>query len=188
MEFDEIKKIWDGQNNRPLYTIDESAMHNRILSKKKQAYHITNTSELLWIIVSLGGSASVLVMNILKHNENIFMYLLSAWMLAMALYMLLSRLRRIKASRRFDRSMRGELDHAIAVATYQERLSLLGRWNVLPMGIILVLGIGAGGGKPLWWIGGLILCLALVSYAAGWEHKIYKARKRELEVLREKLD
>ncbi len=33
MEFDEMKKIWDAQNNQPLYVIDEKALHNRIQSK-----------------------------------------------------------------------------------------------------------------------------------------------------------
>src|SRR4051812_47574418 len=41
MEFDEMKKIWDSQNNEPLYAINEKALYNRILSKKKQAHHIT---------------------------------------------------------------------------------------------------------------------------------------------------
>src|SRR4051812_1101237 len=33
MEFDEMKKIWDAQNNQPLYVIDEKGLHNRIQSK-----------------------------------------------------------------------------------------------------------------------------------------------------------
>jgi hypothetical protein len=47
MEFEELRKIWDAQNNQPLYAINEKAMYNLILSKKKQAHHITNISELL---------------------------------------------------------------------------------------------------------------------------------------------
>ena len=37
MEFDELKQVWDSQNNELLYAINEQALHNRILSKKKQA-------------------------------------------------------------------------------------------------------------------------------------------------------
>ena len=46
MEFDEIKKIWDAQNNQPLYVIDEKALHNRIQSKMN-VKHLTNISD--WI-------------------------------------------------------------------------------------------------------------------------------------------
>ena len=52
MEFEEMKKVWDSQNNEMLYGINEKAMHNHILSKKKQANHITNASELILIIAN----------------------------------------------------------------------------------------------------------------------------------------
>ena len=34
MEFDELKKIWDSQNNEVLYAINEKALHDRIRTKK----------------------------------------------------------------------------------------------------------------------------------------------------------
>ena len=64
MEFEEMKKIWDAQNNEILYGINEKAMHNHILSKKKQAHHITNISELLIIIVYIITGSVVLGMNL----------------------------------------------------------------------------------------------------------------------------
>src|SRR4051794_28721596 len=42
MEFEEMQKIWSMQNNEALYVINEKALHNRILSKKKSASHIVN--------------------------------------------------------------------------------------------------------------------------------------------------
>ncbi|HTE33337.1 MAG TPA: hypothetical protein VK666_23310, partial [Chryseolinea sp.] len=60
MEFDELQQIWDTQNNKPLFAINERALHNRILSKMRKARHITNTSELLLIIVSLGVGCFIL--------------------------------------------------------------------------------------------------------------------------------
>src|SRR5690349_6966310 len=45
MEFDEIKKIWDAQNNQPLYVIDEKALHNRIQSKMKGVLLRANANE-----------------------------------------------------------------------------------------------------------------------------------------------
>ena len=71
MEFEELRKIWDAQNNQPLYAINEKAMYNLVLSKKKQAHHITNISELLLIFVNIGSGILVLALNIFKQSGNI---------------------------------------------------------------------------------------------------------------------
>jgi hypothetical protein len=187
MEFDEMKKIWDSQNNEPLYTINEKALHNRILSKKKQAYHITNISELLLIVVNTVAGLFILGMNVFKQSGNAYMYLLCAWMLGSSLYVLMMRLRRIKGDHQFDVSMRSDLHHAISVATYQVRLSLLGRWNIVPIGVLIILGIWDGG-KSVRLSVGIFVFFLITNYAARWEHNIYKARKRELEILQAKLE
>lgn len=188
MEFDEMKKIWDAQNNEPLYVINEKALHNRILSKKKQAYHITNISELFVIIAYIGAGCFLLGVNLLNQKSgNVFMYLLAAWMFGSALYSLVSRIRRIRGNYRFDRSMLGDLHHAISVATYQVRFSQLMRWNILPIGIFSLLGVWESG-KSVWQTVGILIFFVLGNYAAGWELSIYKARKRELEILQNKLE
>jgi hypothetical protein len=152
-----------------------------------QARHITNISELLLIIVNLGAGSFVLGINLSSRHGNIFMYLMAAWMFATSLYSLISRIRRVKGTHRFDRSMHGDLDHAISVATYQVRLSQIMRWNILPIAALVLLGLWEGR-KPLWAIGLIVICFAFTYYASGWEHRIYKSRKRELEILQEKLE
>ena len=186
MEFEELRKIWDAQNNQPLYAINEKAMYNLILSKKKQAHHITNISELLIIIVYFIAGSFVLGMNLFDQSSNISMYVLSAWMLGSALFMLVNRVMRIKGGNQFDRSMSGELDHAISVATYQVRISQIMLWNILPIGALTALGIWEGG-KPIWIAIIVLLFFALSYYAGGWEHNTYKRKKRELEILQKKL-
>jgi len=187
MEFDELQKIWDSQNNQPLYAINEKALHNRIQSKRKQAYHITNFSELLLIVVNLGAGSFVLGVGLYRQHGNIFMYVLAAWMFASALYALVSRIRRIKGDHRFGRSMHGDLDHAIFMATYQVRLSRVMRWNILPIGGLSLLSLWENG-KSFWIIGAILIFFALAYFAGGWEHGIYKAKKRELEILKKKLE
>ena len=187
MEFEELKKIWDVQTNQPLYAINEKTMYNLILSKKKQAHHITNISELLIIIVYIITGSFVLGMNLFNQSSNISMYLLSAWMLGSALFILVNRIRRIKGDKQFDRSMNGDLDHAISVATYQVRISQIMLWNILPIGVLTSLGLWEGG-KPIWIALIALLFFALSYYAGGWEHNLYKRKKRELEVLKKKLD
>ena len=186
MEFEELKKIWDAQNNQPLYTINEKTMYNIILSKKKQAHHITNISELLLIFVNTGAGIFIFGVNYFKPG-NIFIYLSSAWMVGSALYILLSRIQRKKGDNQFDRSMQGDLNHAISVATYQVRISQIMRWNILPIAVLCILGVW-GGGKSIWLAAGILLFFALAFYASGWEHNIYIRKKRELEILKKKLE
>ena len=186
MEFDEMKKIWDSQNNEPLYAINVKALHNRILSKKKTGYHITNISELLLIIINAVAGLFILGLNLSEPGVNIYMYLLAAWMLLSALYMLVSRIRRIKSSQRFDRSMLGDLSHAISLATYQVRLSQVGRWNILPIGVLSLLGLWDSG-KPGWSIVIIAIIFAFAARVTVWEHSIYTNRKIELEILQKRL-
>jgi len=186
MEFEEMKKIWDVQNSQLIYGINESALHNRILSKQKQGLHITNVSELMGIITYAVAGIVVLVVNLYKQNPAIFMFILSAWMLASAFYVLISRIRRIKGDHRFDRSLHGDLDYAISVAGYQVRFSQLIRWNIIPIGLIILMGM-LEAGKSIWIIVGILIFFIFTNYASGWEHNIYKRRKRELEILQEKL-
>jgi hypothetical protein len=187
MEFEEMQKIWDAQNNQPLYAINEEALHRRILAKKNQARRITNVSELLSIFVNLGGGAIILEKTLTNRSPAVSMYAMSAWMFVVGLYWLVNRIRRMKERKRFDRSMKGELAHALADAAYQVRLSRLMRLNIFPIGILLLIGIWEGG-KAVW-IGGLILAGAVLLYhLSGFEHNFYKKRKQELEMLHGKLD
>ena len=187
MEFDELQKIWDSQNDKPLYAIDENALHNRIISKKNKGRHISNISELLTIIVNFAAGTFILGINILKGNPNISLYLMSVWMFAVAVYTLVNRSRRIKKDNLFDRSIRGDLFHAVSVANYQVKFSRLMRWNILPISLFLFLVV-LESGKSIWLAACTSVFLVLANYVAGWEHNFYKTRKLELEILRDKLE
>jgi hypothetical protein len=186
MEFEELQKIWDSQNGKPLFAVNEKALHNRILAKKKQAHQITQISELLLIVVNLMAGTFVVAINFYGTEANIFMYLMAFWMWGTALYVGISRIRRKKGDHRFDRSMMGDLSHAISAATYQVRLSQLMRWNILPIAALILFGVWFSG-KPFWAVGLILILFGLAYYAGVWEHGIYKARKRELEMLQIKL-
>ncbi|WP_461089571.1 hypothetical protein [Spirosoma gilvum] len=166
--------------------INEDALHKRIHTKKAKASHITNYSEWLLVGVNAGAGCLVLGLQASKSGNNLFMYLLAGWMLVTALAVLVSRIRRIRRENRFDRSLFGELDHALAMTTYQVRLSQLMRWNNLPIALLIVAGM-LDGGKSLWIATALIVFFVLVNWASGWEHRFYVSRKLELETLQKKL-
>jgi len=187
MEFDEMKKVWDAQNNQPLYVLDEKALHNRIKSKMNVVRHMTNISDWTLILIYLGAGSILLGLNPFRRGANIFIYVEAAWMFATVAYLLVSHFRRIKASRQFDRSIHGDLDHAISLASYQVRLSQMTRWNLLPMGAIMIFS-GWESGK-LVKVGIIMLVSsALGFYVSSKGLRSNKRRRRELQVLREKLD
>jgi hypothetical protein len=186
MEFEELQQIWDSQNNQPIYAINEKALYNRILSNKNKGNHITNISELMLIIANMGACCIIFGMNLFSNKESLSMYILSAWMFVSGCYLLMSRITRKTAGQRFDRSLKGELDHAIALATYQVRLSQIVRWNIIPVGVLMLLGI-LESGKSVWIGAAVIIVFIIAHYAGRWEHGIYKTRKRELEILKSKL-
>ena len=187
MEFDEMKKIWDAQNNQPLYVIDEKALHNRIQSRMSSVRRFTSISEWLLIMINLGTGSILLGLNPFKPGANIFLYLEAAWMFAIAVYLVVHHIRRVKASRQFDRSIHGDLNHAISIASYQMRLSQIIRWNLLPMGVIMIFS-GWETGKLFRVSVVILVSYTLAFYVASKGYRADKRRKRELQVLKEKLE
>lgn len=186
MEFDEMKKIWDTQNNQVLYAIDEAALHARVMSKKRRAGHTANITECLLIVVNLAAGVFVVTVHQFDERRAAFFYLMSAWTILTALFVIFHRVRRVNGENRFDRTILGDLDHAISNASYQVRLSHLMRWNGVPIALFILLGFWEVG-TPVWIAVLVLIFLGLAYYASGWEHGIYKNRKHELEALRAKL-
>ena len=187
MEFEEIQEIWDLQKKQSMYTINERELHSLILTKKKQAARLANATEFMQIIVNTGAAAFVFEQNYFSLKSKFFLYLMAAWMLATAVFILAGRFRRIKRGKNFDQSMRGSLEQAIADATYKVRISQLMRWNIIIIAIIIVLGMFEGG-QPIWIIAGTAIFFGITYYASGYEHRCYISRKRELLSLHEKLE
>src|SRR3954469_15097466 len=158
MEFEEMKKIW--QNEEPLYVINESALRNSIARKKDKGLRITNISELLSIVVNLGAGAFVMTTG---------MIVLAVWMIIVGIYCLVGRIRRKMGEQKFDRTMLGDLDHAVSIANYQVRFSGLMRWNIFPVGILVLFGMWHKDNMIALTIG-MILFFAVTFYASGWEH------------------
>jgi len=187
MEFDEIKKIWDAQNSQPLYVLDEKALHNRIQSKKKGVLRYANISEWGLIIINLCTAGILFALNFSQHAANIFMYIEAAWMFATVVYVGAHRFRRVSSSRRFDRSIHGDLDHAISIATYHVRLARIMNWNMLPQGVIMIF-LGWEAGKLLK-VGAVVLVAYSFAFYAGIKgNRVNIRRRRELQTLKEKLE
>lgn len=132
MEFEEMKKIWDTQTNRPLYVINEDALHNRIRSKLRSSVRMNDTNDFGLILVALVTSVILLLI----QGLSIWNIITSAVLILVAVYVLVSRMGRIKQEQQFDRSMLGELGHAISGIDYEIRRSrTIMWWFILPVTI-----------------------------------------------------
>jgi hypothetical protein len=183
MEFDELQKIWDTQLDQPLYVINEQALHKRIIAKKYHVIHIAGFTEWLLIIVHTG--VGIFLLNTTRQGY-FFGYILATWLFGSALYVLINRLRRIKDQQRFHRTLSGDLAHALATAGYQVRIAQIMRWNFLPIGMLMFLSLWETG-KSIWLALFVAFVFILSFFVSRWELSIYRNKKRELEVLQQKL-
>jgi hypothetical protein len=186
MDFEELQKVWMADSQETVYVINEKALHDLVTAKKNTALRIANISELLFIVGNFCAGVFVAGVSYWNKISNIFVYFMAVWMFITAGVVLVNRIRRLNRQPRFDRSLQEELQHALATATYQVRLSHLMRLNLFPTGALSVLGVW-NGDKTIWFAAGIVLFFCIVYYLSGWEHKIYKRKKRELEVLQNKL-
>lgn len=186
MEFDELKKIWDTQNDKPMYVIDESMIHRKVLNKKKQAGFRANMAEFVLIASNLFAASLIGSAIIYKGNENTFSFIMMCAMFVTALVLMYSRFRRKKNENRFDNSTLGELQHALANATYQVRLHS-GILYFAGLVVILTLASLIDTANSLWMIPAVVVFFGICGYAARWEHRVYVGKKRELEKLMKKL-
>lgn len=146
MEIEEIKKIWDTQNEQPLYAIDEEAMHRRISAKRKGSSRRSSLNEFGLIAIS----ALTIGVLMLTGGRGWYDYLASAFLLGIAIYVWRGRLRRRREEARFDRTMLGELDHAISnTETELKRARTFVWWYLAPLSIPVIYSF-ADGNTPIW--------------------------------------
>jgi len=185
MEFEEMKKVWDEQNQEQLYAINEAALHKNIQSKKKRASRISNINDFGLIAVAFGTIGFLWFSD---DSHNWYHYVITATLLLIVAYITFGRFRRKKKELSFDRTMLGELDHAISTVEYEaKRAKTMVWWFIVPLGVPTI-AVMIWKVAPLWsWfvvIGSLILSYLVIQ----WDlNRCHLPKKRKLEALREKL-
>lgn len=187
MEFEEMQKIWNEQKGETMYAINETALHKSITRKKNMASKRMDGVEIGISLIN-GVMAIVLFIDALNDPHN-WDFIGSAMMLATVIYIQVSRHKRLKAENTFDRSMVGELDHAIANTNsliHFSRMMVLG--YLLPFSffyILKMLVVDASLEKWLFVLGMYILAFALII----WERKkMHIPRQKNLESMKRKLE
>lgn len=188
MNFEDMKKIWDEHANEHVYVVDQKLLHQHILARKAGTEKLVNKIEWLLIGVNAVTGSFLLILNFAKAGgQNLFGSLLIGLMFLISAYVFIQRRRRLRNENHFDRTMLGDLEHAISNAAYQVNLSYAMLLTIVP--IFLLTFLGALSQHKSTGVLILIIILFVVAFLLGrWEHRSWHiARKKRLEALKEKL-
>ena len=187
MEFEDLKKIWDTQNNEPMYAINETALHKRIHHLSRRTGWLAHVNEIGIIIIALFTSA-FLLFDALNANESPYAYVGPVAFVLIGLFVYLSRHNRKKNENSFDQSMLGELNSAIRNATYLVRFArTFVWWFLLPAAAFCFPNMWINNDPWYKWL--LVLASFWLSYlVVSWDlNRVHLPRKRQLEALQAKL-
>lgn len=187
MKFEDLQKIWDSQNNKPMYVIREEALHQKILSKGRKARKTANITEWILIFTGLLAAGILIVFDFIFDEGNTFSFISVVLFSLITVYGIINRYLRKNKTENFERSILGDLENALSVSEYQVNLSkgmLFYFWPAVYLVSVLSLVMSD---KPLWFALAMTILFSGVSYISWWEHKCYVRRKNELIMLKEKL-
>jgi hypothetical protein len=185
MEFDEMKLIWDSQNNEPLYAINQEALNRKIQHKSKSVTRTLDFVDVMMIAVNFLVGILLIVDNWLESGQT-YEYVLPVVYLGFFVYALYRRFARKQEVIGFDETILGKLGKAIWQAEYLiKQSSSMMIWYMLPTLLVVnvTLFLNENG-----WMGLALTAVVLpLTYFGGrWEvQKFYMPKKRELEALRE---
>lgn len=187
MKFEDMKKIWDEQNQQHLYVIDEQQLHATITAKKRGASKFVNVMEIVLILVNLITGSVILAMHYIKGAGNIFAISMGLLMVVTSVYIYTLRIKRLKNEDRFDRTLLGDLEHAIKNASYQAQLSFFLLMYFIPIGLLTIANAIHENKSPEKIF--LVAAFVVITWFLGrWEHRSWHvARKKRLEAMKEKL-
>lgn len=112
IEFEEMQKSWNEQKGETMYTVDESALYGIVKRKKDAASRRINNMEIMISIINgIAGVGSIILAVVNAHPVN---FINAGIMIGTLPYIQYFRRKRKQAENTFDRSMLGELDHAIS--------------------------------------------------------------------------
>ena len=117
MEFEEMKKIWDAQNNENVYAIDEQALHNRVSKKRSAIMRIANFDEWGLILISLGVAAFKITRGFQYDASHKIIQ--GIVFIIVACYIYWDRRRRLKEQGNTDSTLLGDIEQAMRSITHQ---------------------------------------------------------------------
>ena len=187
MDFEELKVIWDSQENEKMYAINEATLHEYI---RKNLKSVTNTMKFFETVIT-GVNLLVGIWLLIESLDNDFpsaQLFLAVFYFGFGGYSLIRVFMRREAEKPFEKTVVGDVERAIWRVDY---LMAEGKrvinWYLVPL--ILILGVMAIFDSRLWFSAGMMLVVTVATYYGyRWEfNKIHLPRKQNLNALREKL-
>jgi len=155
MNFEEMKKIWDAQNNKALYAINEPALFDIVKRKINKVNKEIDHTEKGLILINFIVIATFINKGF-DHENAWYRVMTIVIALLVSIYIYIKRVHRKKQEGSYDRTLLGDLDYAISNIKYH---IYLGKtfiwWYMLPFGFGIVLKMYFNfDSKPLWvWLG-----------------------------------
>lgn len=187
MEFEEMKKIWDTQNNQPLYAIDEDALHKRVKAKKNSTKRVTSKTEIALIAANLLAGSLIGVSHYMKGSTNLVAIAMGLMMLITGVYLMFLRYIRIQRDQQVDTSVLGDLDNALENINYRVNLSRSMIWYALLVACFTIYSV-IDSEKSIVFILLVSVFFVIGIFMSRWEYKHCHLSKREqLLALKQKL-
>lgn len=189
MEFEDMQRIWNKQDDEPLYAINEAALFKRVQKKSRSTEFGLNMME--WgVVLSSFFSIFVLYINWADDNVPWAYYLIPAMLLVISAYVYGLRRFRQRGAQRFPTGLLGELEKAIAHNNFLiERMHTMTWWYSIPVfgGFAIYFYIEQG---PYWLPSVILMPIigALSFFAIRWEiRKFHEPKQRDLKALQQML-
>ena len=126
-------------------------------------------------------------MNFVSHVGDVYSNILGCFLLLSASFIYTRRLKRLKNENRFDRSILGDLEHAISNATYRANLSYLMLLLFIPVSLLMIAN-AINEDKSLATIFFIVVFVTVTWFLGRWEHRSWHlANKKRLEAMKKKL-
>ena len=215
MEFNELKTIWDSQNEEPLYVMNEAALQRVVQRRNEEWTRDLSCSFAQEIALGLVCGALMLICaGVLAFGDPAWLST-KVWMKVAAspwdvvallaaggiwfyysAYMFTARKRQQRREELFDSSLQGDLDRALAQTDFQIALArdivwkgLVPLWVAAALWVATLFRLGAASGA-IWMLMGSTVLGAFVVVVGCKQRSItnrFQPRQRELETLRAKL-
>ena len=190
MDFEEMKMIWDTQNNEPLYAVNERALHQSVRRKSRRFKQLVVFFEFV-VCLNIFGLGAFYAVTTLLRGQQYERLASAAILLATAAYFVVGITYRRRREAEFESTLLGDIDNALwQVRNHVSRARAL-RWSlIVPCSLAVAIDwiFPLGEFRQGWLF--LLFFLLMATSAWGIEYEIrcwYLPRQRNLEALRNTL-
>lgn len=170
MDFDEMKVIWDRQDERPLYAVDERALRASVRRRSRNFRNVVLLSRLVIVLTSFVLGA-LFVLDALANSDVPHRLVSGAILLLLGAVQSAALLRTRAGEARFGQSVLGDVDRAIWRVDQSIAWARSLRWRYVPLFVVAVTIDAAFRLSPATVLMGLfaVLLVAAASASVEWE-------------------